>query len=199
MGYGHPSAPPPLTSLPPRQSSDQQILVTPNELAAQSSARSIAVAAPLEEPLGLEQGMSGADLRGNPDNGSSHEDGYFEGVVGIKSDGTAVLEKAQNSAGPSYPPSAQLPHPNFHHPYRRHVSSPYQQTNHSPSTTHFPTSRPYTPSTLGQDGKPVFAMPFAHMQQMAGGGMGNTGVEMEKQASQMSQASETEYTAAPRW
>ena len=42
-------------------------------------------------------------------------------------------------------------------------------------------------------------MPFAHMQQMAGGGMGNTGVEMEKQASQMSQASETEYTAAPRW
>jgi hypothetical protein len=37
------------------------------------------------------------------------------------------------------------------------------------------------------------------MQQMAGGGLGNSGVEMEKQASQMSQASETEYTAAPRW
>lgn len=199
QGFNHPSAPPPLSSLPSRQPSAQSlVIITPNDPNTQQLERHVGVAPPLDEPHGVNS-MTSVDMRSGQGSASSSGDGYFDGVVGLKSDGTAVLEKSQES--PIYPTTAHPSHPHFHHPYRRtsNFTSPHQQS--SPTVPHHPQARPYTPSTLGGDGKPVFAMPFVRPEynQIQNDGMFVPQVvEMEKQSSQMSHASE-EYQAAPRW
>ena len=143
LSYNHPGAPPPLSSLPHRQHADasSQIIVTPNDPGQQQQQMARAV------------GVDSLDDRSmiDPSLGSMNEDGYFEGVVGLKNDGTAMINSSQDYARFN----ASSPHSLHHHPYRRTPGLTPGQ-----SAAGYP-SRPYQPSGLGTDGKPVFAMPFA--------------------------------------
>ncbi|ORY32606.1 hypothetical protein BCR39DRAFT_379483 [Naematelia encephala] len=149
--FSHPAAPPPLNTLPMRQASDQsQIIVTPNDVANQSMRAEIA--GPMDEPMVVDSTMSGPHAGSGRGSGSSMADsnGYFEGVVGLKHDGTALID---NQAGtPNSPYSKYSTSP---HPYRRPngVASPHRS---QPS----PSYGSRTPNGPDQLGKPIFAMPF---------------------------------------
>jgi hypothetical protein len=97
--------------------------------------------------------------------GGSLGEGYFEGVVGIKHDGTASMldtPRDHNSSYSKYPAS-----PSSVPQYRRDVTlaSP-SHGNNSPTTSYMSApGKAYSPSALGRDGKPVFAIPFASGQQ----------------------------------
>ena len=125
------SAPPPLSIIPSRQASDSsQVILTPDELAARQEAARIVQ--PLDEPA-VDPSLSG----------TNDQDGYFEGVVGIRRDGTALIEKDE-----SYDQYASSPG----QVYNRELMSPMKS---SPS---YHQARSFSP--IGQDSKPVFAMPF---------------------------------------
>ncbi|WRT66175.1 uncharacterized protein IL334_003128 [Kwoniella shivajii] len=158
MSFSHPSAPPALSTLPPRDSSEtSQIIVTPDEIAQQQQmSRSISdmgVPPALDEPLVIDPsfGQNGrnADASG----------GYFEGVVGIKNDGTAMIDNGSEQSSPynRFPNSPS--NPNHHHPYRRPSAMPSPGRQMSSPTVPIG-NRSFAPGTLGADGKPVFAMPF---------------------------------------
>ncbi|WWD17473.1 hypothetical protein CI109_101914 [Kwoniella shandongensis] len=169
--FSHPSAPPPLHSLPSRQQSDQsQLIVTPDEMAAQqqqmarTSIGDNGMAPALDEPLVLDStmGAAGGASRGSA---GSMEDGsgsYFDGVVGIKQDGTALIDSPQGSASPyaRFPTSPS--NGVHHHPYRRPMAipSPGRQQPSPTTTGSYQGHRNYSPSSLGADSKPIFAMPF---------------------------------------
>lgn len=158
LSFSHPSAPPPLSSLPPRQSSDQsQLIVTPNDAVPsqqqaplhRSSAGDLSVH---DEPLVIDPTLSnGPSARNSHSSESTPTGGYFEGVVGLKQDGTAMVDR-QHSNGSPYsryiPPPVQSHHP---HPYRRGPGGPGAP------------GAPLSPAKA-TDGKPVFAMPFAPQQ-----------------------------------
>ncbi|CAD6574121.1 MAG: hypothetical protein TREMPRED_001011 [Tremellales sp. Tagirdzhanova-0007] len=201
--FSHPSAPPPLTTLPARQLSDNssQILVTPEEIAVQQQMAG-RIVPPLEEPLVVDP-----NLAKNGTLSSSHDsEGYFEGVVGLKQDGTALIDhNLASSPYARYPssPSANL----HHHPYRRPptLASPHKGNgqNSSPTIHYNPSHRSFSPSNLAPDGKPIFAMPFAlqtnggyALQQQAGllAPPLEQSVKMDKQAS-----SDSDQTTWQRW
>lgn len=94
-GFNHPSAPPPLTSLPPRQSSDPQILLTPNDV--KDSANS-----------------NGMDR--NPETPSS---AYFDPT---RKDTGGIPDSATSSTFSRY--GASPKDEPRHHPYRRTLPSP---------------------------------------------------------------------------
>ncbi|OCF42813.1 hypothetical protein I317_03415 [Kwoniella heveanensis CBS 569] len=164
--FSHPSAPPPLGSMPPRNSSENsQIIVTPNDI-GQQMARSVSdvggVPPSLQEPLVLDTSMGGVQPSGRS-NGSDGQGGYFEGVVGVKQDGTAVLDASQGNTSPytRFPTSPS--NGGLHHPYRRPsaMPSPGRAAVPASSIAMQPTgSRQFGAGTLGADGKPIFAMPF---------------------------------------
>lgn len=198
--FSHPSAPPPLSALPARHSSENtnQIIVTPNEIAAhQQMAQN--VSPPLEEPLVIDPMLSAIDSQREGD----ESDGYFEGVVGLKQDGTALIDKNMSATSPypRWPNSPSNSNNLHHHPYRRPstMTSPNRVNgngqNSSPTMQFNPSmmNRTYSNNGNGRaaDGKPVFAMPFT--PQLNGGyalqhqdGMlapPLESVKMEKQAS----------------
>lgn len=164
--FSRSSPPPHLQSLPARrQRSDpnSQIIVTPNEMAAQQQmARNFAVAPPLEEPLLIDPVLASAGIQRE----SLHSDGYFEGVVGLKQDGTALIDK--NIATSPYARYPNSPATNLHHhPYRRPatLTSPNKgigQKHSSPTYQYNPVQRSFSPSSLGTSmtEKPAFAISF---------------------------------------
>ena len=177
------SAPAPLHTLPHRHSTNEsQIIVTPDELAAQNGMRSEPMIASLDEPLSLEPTMNNTH-RGSV--ASAHGDGYFEGVVGLKQDGTAMVDSTPGNNSPY----SKYPHSPQSAPiYRREgnlESPPHKHS--SPTAAYMQPTRSYSPSGLGQDGKPVFAIPFAptngyhHHQD---GLLGPPEAKMERQESQ---------------
>jgi hypothetical protein len=196
MSYSHPSAPPPLTSLPPRQTSDQsQIIVTPSDVGQQLPGSSVVEVggAPLDEPLVIDPALANA---GPTSARTSHSSGdnssYFDGVVGLKQDGTALIERSGSNGSPysRYPP--QSPQTSVHHhPYRRpNLPSPGKSQS--------------SPTSLAPDGKPVFAMPFnpsSHPYQQHEGLLApplESGVKMERQGSQASESGDASWQPQ-RW
>lgn len=129
------------------------------------------------------------------ESGDSATEGYFEGVVGLKSDGTAQLENPQYSSSPH---PAQ---PQFHDQSPSTYTSPMIHQGGSPTTTLYPPSRTYTPTVYGNEEKPTFALPFARPDYVQASTFEQNSTIMEKQGSQMSQASaEADYqSVAPRW
>ncbi|BEI91914.1 uncharacterized protein CcaverHIS019_0407340 [Cutaneotrichosporon cavernicola] len=98
-GFNHPSAPPPLTSLPPRQSSDPQILLTPND---------------------LKDSANSTSLDRNPETPSSaYFDGSRKDVMGIPDSATSSTF-SRYGVSPKDEPR--------HHPYRRALPSPAAHT-----------------------------------------------------------------------
>jgi hypothetical protein len=156
--YSHPLAPPPLHTLPHRHTTDNTHLITPHDLPSANSHSSTASgsnshsgppSAPLDEPIVLENGLPGQNSHRS--SASSHE-GYFEGVVGIKTDGTAILDRSQNSSPfttqPRYSPyqSAQAGSGSS---YQGHSQYPHEQQ-----------QRGYETSRLNDQGRPVFNSSF---------------------------------------
>lgn len=194
MSYSHPSAPPPLTTLPPRQPSDNsQIIVTPNDIPQQQMTRSSAgeVSVTIDEALVIDPALANTGPASARTSHSSGDgvNGYFEGVVGIKGDGTALLEKTPSNGSPysRYPP----PSPQngaHHHPYRRPLLSPGK--GHA------------SPTSLGPDGKPMFAMPFSGHSYQHDGMLAppiENGVKMEKSSSQASEGGDPASWQPQRW
>jgi len=176
------SAPAPLHTLPHRHSSmnESQMIVTPDELAAQNGMRTEPMIASLDEPLNIEPSMNSAH-RGSTS--SMHGDGYFEGVVGLKQDGTALVESTPGNNSPF----SKYPHsPQSAPAYRREAVGSPQRTHSSPTAVYMQPSRSYSPSGLGQDGKPVFAIPFAPngYHHHDNGMLGPPDSKMERQGSQ---------------
>ncbi|WWC70384.1 uncharacterized protein I206_104334 [Kwoniella pini CBS 10737] len=168
--FSHPSAPPSLTTLPPRDSSESsQIIVTPDEIGQQQQqqmARSMSdmgVPPALAEPLVIDTTLG----RTNSSMGEN-SDGYFEGVVGIKQDGTAMLDNGSGNTSPYTRFPSSPSNPAHHHPYRRPsaMPSPVQNRMNASPTVAMPIqNRVFAPGSLGTDGKPVFAMPFTPTNQ----------------------------------
>ncbi|RXK40835.1 hypothetical protein M231_01894 [Tremella mesenterica] len=182
LSFSHPSAPPSLNTLPSRQASDQsQILVTPSDV---NSHRDLLT--PMDDPVVI---ISGS---GRESESSELGTGYFDGVVGLKNDGTALMERS--SSGTITQKNPPYSRSNRHHPYRR----PSQQQGSSPNKRQSPTS-------LGPDGKPVFAIPFSPAQQNQYDGMivnqgqgqaQGDGAQMERQGSG---GTEGDHTTWQRW
>ncbi|WVQ82196.1 hypothetical protein IAT38_004324 [Cryptococcus sp. DSM 104549] len=169
--FSHPAAPPPLSTLPTRPLSDvsqSQVIVTPSEVAGQQLARtSISDPVPgLEDPIVLDttagsvesgsgQGSAGS-MGGDPQAG-----GYFQGVVAAKHNSEVQGHTSPYSRFPQSPPHGV----HGHHPYRRPTlitsspGLPAQARSGQPSPTAY-TPTQFAPSSMGSDGKPVFAMPF---------------------------------------
>ncbi|WWC89505.1 uncharacterized protein L201_004429 [Kwoniella dendrophila CBS 6074] len=167
--FSHPAAPPSLASLPPRDSSESsQIIVTPDDIGQQQQqmARTISdMGAPpaLAEPLVIDTtlGRSHSSMGEAPDS-------YFEGVVGIKQDGTAMLENGSANTSPFTRFPSSPSNPTHHHPYRRPSAMPspgQPRSNQSPTVAIPVGNRVFAPGSLGADGKPVFAMPFTPTSQ----------------------------------
>ena len=206
--FSHPSAPPPLTTLPARQASDNnsQILVTPSEIAVQQQmARRIMP--PLDEPLVIDPNLASTGSH-TSSNGS---ESYFEGVVGLKQDGTALIDHNiadHNLASSPYARYPSSPSTNLHHhPYRRPptLASPHKGNgqNSSPTMHYNPSHRSFSPSNLATDGKPIFAMPFSlqnnggyALQQQDGllAPPMDQSIKMDKQSS-----SDSDQTTWQRW
>ncbi|KAL1405408.1 hypothetical protein Q8F55_009039 [Vanrija albida] len=154
MSFSHPSAPPPLTSLPPRQSSDKsQILLTPNEVASQQrfnssvklDSSSDSASGGLGESVVIDPALSGMDSSRGSANSLTEGDSYFDGVSRKDSIG-AVPDSATSSTFSRY---AASPKDDLrHHPYRR-------------SALPSPSTHPVQASSIGPDGKPMFSMPFS--------------------------------------
>lgn len=175
------AAPAPLHTLPHRHSvNESQIILTPDELAAQNGMRAEPMIASLDEPLHLEPVMSNTQ-RGS--NASIHGEGYFEGIVGLKQDGTVMVDSTPGNNSPY----SKYPHsPQSAPAYRRdgNLDSP-QRALSSPTAVYMQPTRSYSPSGLGQDGKPVFAIPFApNGYAHQDGLLGPPDAKMERQGSQ---------------
>lgn len=143
MSFSHPSAPPPLTTLPPRQSSDQpsQIILTPSEGA--TGQRGSAADSEIDSGITIDPALSGLDSSRNSNATENTESSYFDVM---RKEGNGVSESATSSNFSRY---ATSPKDDMrHHPYRR---SPLP----SPSTHN---GHPMGP---GPDGKGMFAMPFS--------------------------------------
>ncbi|KAK6910306.1 hypothetical protein L486_00031 [Kwoniella mangroviensis CBS 10435] len=157
--FSHPSAPPNLSSLPPRDSSEpSQIIVTPDEIGQQQQQQMARVVSDMGVPQSLAEPLV-IDTSLGRTNSSMGEtpDGYFEGVVGLKQDGSAMLDNSSGNSSPFTRFPSSPSNATHHHPYRRPsaMPSPGQRTNQSPIG-----GRTFAPGSLGADGKPVFAMPF---------------------------------------
>jgi len=197
--FSQPSAPPPLSTHPSRTASNHssQIILTPDEMAAQQQQQlRDVISPPLEEPLVMDSMLS-AEARP----GSIVSDSYFEGVVGLKQDGTALIDKNLTTSSSPYNPYPNSPSTSMHqlhHPYRRPstMTSPSRgmgvQGQGSSPTMQYTSHRAFSPP--GHDRKPIFAMPFTPQQQANGAyalqqqdGMlalpMDQGIKMEKQAS----------------
>ncbi|TXT03828.1 hypothetical protein VHUM_04349 [Vanrija humicola] len=153
MSFSHPSAPPPLTSLPARQSSDKsQIILTPNEVASQQRFNSNvklesseSTSGGLSESVVIDPALSGMDSSRGSATSLTEGDSYFDGVSRKDSIG-AVPDSATSSTFSRY---AASPKDDLrHHPYRR-------------SALPSPSTHSVQPSGLGPDGKPIFSMPFS--------------------------------------
>lgn len=160
----HATGPPaPLHTLPARHSTDNQIIVTPDELAAQNGHRHEPMIASLDhEPIMMAPSMSHPGSHRS--SAGSNGEGYFEGVAPVKQDGSVTIMETPGNNSPysKYPVS-----PNSAPQFRRdgQLNSP-SGMRHSPTTAYMSNpSRAYSPSTLGPEGKPVFAMPFAPVHQ----------------------------------
>ena len=96
----------------------------------------------------------------NAQRSNNGSDGYFEGVVGLKQDGTALIYKNGTVSSPfsRHPPSPTTGlHP---HPYRRPPTlvSPSKGGGQQKSSPTMQLSNPF--SDLKADRKPVFAIPL---------------------------------------
>lgn len=80
LSFQHPGAPQPLEHLPRQPSDQSSLLVTP-----QDTGRDSAGVAPMDEPM-LDPSLHAAQR-------SSGGSDYFDGVVGLKHDGTALLDR----------------------------------------------------------------------------------------------------------
>lgn len=128
----------------PPISTESQVIVTPDDVPQGS--------APMDEPMVVDSATSLS--RG----GSSGENGYFDGVVGLKQDG-------------------------YHSPYASKFASPVQATRHQQHQQHHQgNASPSYEKTYSPSGKPQFAAPFSSQQQ---GYLqeGMHGAKMEKQGS----------------
>ena len=166
MPYAHP----PLGSLAARHQSDNlsQVIVTPNDLDQheQMHSRAIEVASTVEDAAMIDPSLGGV----MPGGDGTDTEGYFEGVVGLKQDGTAMIKPPNDYARYTASPPTSI-HP---HPYRRpNGMANGQQGSPNPYTR-------YPASGYGQDGKPVFGMSFPQHAMLA---PPMDGTKMEKQGS----------------
>lgn len=139
LSFSHPSAPPPLTSLPPRQSSDQpsQIILTPNDMAAQqrsnSDSSNTGESVVIDPALSMEgSAFNGSNGAAGPD--STDSKGYFELMRKQNGMGGAVPDSAASSTFSRYGVSPK--DEARHHPYRRAGPLPSPST-HSPLAQSF--------------------------------------------------------------
>jgi hypothetical protein len=161
--YGQAPPPAPLHTLPTRHSTDNQIIVTPDEHAAQGGVRSEPMIASLDEPMTLDNPALNPHGSHRSSAGSMHGESYFD--VGMKQDNGMV----EQTPGATNSPYTRYPHSPASAPaYRREgaVDSP-RRVLASPTAPYMQQSRSYSPSGMltpqgaGPDGRPVFAMPFA--------------------------------------
>ena len=181
LSFSHPSAPPPLGSLPPRQhtESSSTLLVTPNDV---TSAQPNIVS--LDEPVSIHPSHRASE---------SSNESYFEAAQS-----SIMMEKSRSSsshhASPyaSRFPSGQA----MHHPYRR----PSPQRTQTDSPTYAAQNQRMVSSNMNGEGKPVFATSFNGQYEQSNGMLApGDGVKMEKQLSQMSQMSDSEAGTWQRW
>lgn len=173
LSFSHPSAPPPLGSLPPRQHNESTttLLVTPNDVTSGHNIVS------LDEPIDIHSAHRASD---------SSNESYFEAAQS-----SVMMEKSRSSgshhASPytSRYPSGAGP---AMHPYRR--PSPQRTQTESPTYAAQQHGQRMVSAQMNGDGKPVFAATFnGHYEQNNGMLAPDSGVKMEKQLSQMSQMS----------
>jgi len=171
LSFSHPSAPPPLSSLPARQHNESttSLLVTPNDIAPASAPAIIS----LDEPLHPSQRTSQSS------NGS-----YFENAQNA---GATMMEKSRSSGSHASPYSR---YPATANPYRA-----------SPSRTDGGPYQRVVSSAMSVDGKPVFAGTFNQQYDSNGMLAPDGSIGMEKQLSSMSAASADGDAPAwqPRW
>lgn len=147
--------------------------------------------APLEEPLVVDP--SGPGTRGSDGSDPTANGSYFDGVVGLKGDGTAMMDRSNSHQSQSSPYSKNLGIGGVrHHPYGR----PMQGNGVGVMTS--PSKRQPSPTNLGPDGKPMFAMPFAPSQYdgMLAPPQQHEAPKMEKQGSHGADADPTTWQ---RW
>lgn len=151
MSFSHPSAPPPLTSLPPRQSSDQpsQIILTPNDMAAQqrsaSDSSNNGESVVIDPALSMESGAFGGSASAGPDGDKS----YFELMRKQNSMGGAVPDSAVSSTFSRYGASPKdETAPARHHPYRRTGPPLPSPSMHSPLAQSFAHQQQSNPNLL---------------------------------------------------
>jgi hypothetical protein len=171
LSFSHPSAPPPLSTLPARQHADStsSLLVTPNDVTPAS--------APAIVQLDEAQAILPPGMSNRTSQSSATTESYFDNAQSV------IMEKSRSSGSHAspysrYPASAT----SALHPYRR--QSPGKP---DPNATY-----QQRVVSSGVDGKPVFAAPFAGGMLAPDGSIG-----MEKQLSQMSTHSAD--GEAPAW
>lgn len=173
LSFSHPSAPPPLSSLPPRQHNESttSLLVTPNDIAPASAPAIIS----LDEPQQIHPSQRTSQ---------SSTESYFEAAQNM-GPGASMMEKSRSSGSHASP-------------YSRYpaTANPYRQ---SPSRNDGGSYQRVVSSTMGVDGKPVFATAFNSQYDSNGMLAPDGSIGMEKQLSQMSTASADGESAAPAW
>jgi hypothetical protein len=176
LSFSHPSAPPPLSTLPPRQHNESttSLLVTPHEIPPASAPAIIS----LDEAQPITQRTS-----------QSSTGSYFEAAQNQNMGPRAsMMEKSQSSGSHASP-------------YSRYPASA-NQYRQSPGSIESGTYQRVLSSTMSVDGgKPVFAAPFNGQYESGGMLAPGASIGMEKQLSQMSAASADGETPAwqPRW
>ena len=186
LSFSHPSAPPPLGSLPPRQhnESSSTLLVTPNDI---PSAQPNIVS--LDEPINIHPSHRTSE---------SSNESYFEAAQN-----SVMMEKSRSSSSHHASPYASRfpPGQAMHHPYRR--PSPQRTQTDSPTYAGHHHDQRMVSSNMNGDGKPVFATSFNGNGQYEQNGNGmlapDSGVKMEKQLSQMSQMSQMSDSESGTW
>jgi len=174
LSFSHPSAPPPLSSLPARHTeSTTSVLVTPNDITPASAPAIIS----LDEPQQIHSSMRTSQ---------SSNESYFEASQNM-GPGASMMEKSRSSGSHASP-------------YSRYpaTANPYRQ---SPSRTDGGPYQRVVSSAMSVDGKPVFAAPFNPQYDSSGLLIPDGSIGMEKQLSQMSTASAEGEAPAwqPRW
>ena len=176
LSFSHPAAPPPLSTLPPRQHNESttSLLVTPHEIPPASAPAIIS----LDEAQPIVQRTS-----------QSSNESYFEAAQNMP--GGSMMEKSRSSGSHASPYSR---YPATANQYRQSPGrndsvsgpGPYQRV---------------VSSTMSVDSKPVFATPFNGPYESNGMLAPDGSIGMEKQLSQMSAASADGETPAwqPRW
>ena len=183
-----------------RQSTDNQIIVTPDELELaqeQGGGRGVNKRGGLDESLTIEPVLSASSSAHG--SATSATDGYFDGVVGLKDDDSSMMDS--NGPGSNSPYSRYAPSPvsggnggggvgHGSHPYRRtdNPSSPHR-SQASPTTSYIYANS----SHLGPEGKSFTSNnnPVTSFIQGSGGYMSQLdgmlapplGQKMEKQSS----------------